>query len=57
MLWHGWGAAVNRHGGNATVAHLPELGIRGNTHFPFSDLNNLQAADLLTKFLEKNGLD
>ena len=49
--------STDRHGGNATVVHLPELGIRVNTHFPFSDLNNVQIADLLTKFLEKNGLD
>ena len=39
------------------VVHLPEIGIRGNTHFPFSDLNNLEIADLLSRFLEKNGLD
>jgi hypothetical protein len=52
-----WAAAVNRHGGNVTVVHLPELGIRGNTHFPFSDLNNLQVAELMAKFLERNGLD
>lgn len=52
-----WAATVNRHGGNVTVVHLPELGIRGNTHFPFSDLNNLQIADLMSAFLEKNGLD
>jgi hypothetical protein len=29
----------------------------GNTQFPFSDLNNLDVADLLSAFLEKNGLD
>jgi len=52
-----WAEAMNRHGGNVTVVHLPELGIRGNTHFAFSDLNNLEIADLLSTFLEKNGLD
>ncbi|HXD40605.1 MAG TPA: alpha/beta fold hydrolase [Ramlibacter sp.] len=52
-----WAQAVNRRGGNVTVVHLPQLGIRGNTHFAFSDLNNLEIADLLSKFLEKNGLD
>jgi hypothetical protein len=36
---------------------LPEIGIRGNTHFAFSDLNNLEIADLLTKFLKEKGLD
>ena len=38
-------------------SHLPEIGIRGNTHFPFSDLNNLEIADLMYEFLEKKGLN
>jgi pimeloyl-ACP methyl ester carboxylesterase len=49
--------AVNRHGGDVTLVHLPELGIRGNTHFAFSDLNSLQIADLMSAFLKKKGLD
>ncbi|MEY4138667.1 MAG: hypothetical protein RLZZ371_849 [Pseudomonadota bacterium] len=49
--------AVNRRGGDVTVVHLPELGIRGNTHFPFSDLNNLEVADHLSGFLARKGLD
>jgi hypothetical protein len=49
--------AVNRRGGDVTLVHLPEMGIRGNTHFPFSDLNNLQIADLMSKFLEQKKLD
>lgn len=52
-----WRDAVNRHGGNVTLIHLPEIGIRGNTHFPFSDLNNVQIADLVSDFLRKNHLD
>lgn len=52
-----WSDAVNSKGGDVTLVHLPEIGIRGNTHFPFSDLNNLEIADLLSKFLEKKGLD
>lgn len=48
---------VNRHGGDVTLVHLPELGIRGNTHFPFSDLNNRQIADLMSEFLKKKSLD
>lgn len=43
-----WAEAVNRRGGDVTVVHLPEIGIRGNTHFPFSDLNNIELADLLS---------
>jgi hypothetical protein len=52
-----WRDAVNRRGGDVTVVHLPEVGIRGNTHFPFSDNNNVQIADLMSQFLEKKGLD
>lgn len=52
-----WRDAVNRHGGDVTVVHLPEAGVRGNTHFPFSDLNNKQVADLMSKFLAEKKLD
>lgn len=52
-----WRDAVNRRGGDVTVVHLPETGIRGNTHFPFSDLNNLGIAELMYKFLENKGLN
>lgn len=45
---------VNRHGGNATLVELPEIGIRGNTHFLMSDLNNNVLADLFGEWLEKN---
>ena len=52
-----WRDAVNRQGGDVTVVHLPESGIRGNTHFPFSDLNNVRIADLMQKFLADKNLD
>ncbi len=52
-----WKDKVNRYGGDVTLVHLPEIGIRGNTHFPFSDLNNVEIADLLSGFLHDKGLD
>ncbi|WMJ02430.1 alpha/beta fold hydrolase [Pseudomonas chlororaphis subsp. aurantiaca] len=52
-----WRDAVNRHGGDARLIHLPEIGIKGNSHFPFSDLNNLEIADLVSKFLAEKALD
>ncbi len=52
-----WRDVVNRHGGDVTVVHLPEIGIRGNTHFPFSDLNNLEVADALSRFLHAKKMD
>ena len=52
-----WADAVNHRGGNVTVVHLPEIGIRGNTHFLFADLNNRDIAELLSEYLKKKGLD
>ena len=52
-----WAAAINRHGGDASVVHLPEIGVHGNTHFPFSDLNNLKIAELMNSWLRDKGLD
>lgn len=48
---------VNRHGGNARLVFLPEMGITGNTHAPFADLNNLEIADHLESVLRDNKLD
>ncbi len=52
-----WADAINRHGGDAQVVHLPKVGIYGNTHFPFSDLNNLEIAELMADWLSEKGLD
>lgn len=52
-----WAEVVNRYGGDVTVVHLPEIGIKGNTHFPFSDTNNIEIADQLSKFLSEKNLD
>ncbi len=52
-----WRDAVSRHGGDVTIVHLPEIGITGNTHFPFSDLNNVAIADLMSGWLNEKGLD
>ena len=54
---HKWRDEMNQRGGDVTVVHLPEVGIKGNTHFPFSDLNNLQVADVMSAWLNKKGLD
>jgi hypothetical protein len=52
-----WRDCVNKYGGDVTVVHLPEIGIKGNTHFPFSDLNNVVIADLMSAWLKEKGLD
>ncbi|MDB5810629.1 MAG: Alpha/beta hydrolase family protein [Betaproteobacteria bacterium] len=48
--------ALAKQGGNARVLHLPDAGLFGNSHFMFSDLNNVEVADQLSSFLESQGL-
>jgi len=48
---------LNRGGGDAAILDLPSIGIAGNTHFPFADLNSMQIADLMSEFLSKKHLD
>ena len=52
-----WRDVVNKHGGDVTFIHLPEIDIKGNTHFPMSDLNNVEVANHLSEYLKKKGLD
>jgi hypothetical protein len=52
-----WVDTINREGGHATFASLPERGIHGNTHFAFSDLNNHEIANQITAFLAEKSLD
>jgi pimeloyl-ACP methyl ester carboxylesterase len=52
-----WADKINQHGGKAKVVHLPAVGIYGNTHFPFSDLNSEQVALQLDQWLAENKLD
>ncbi len=52
-----WADKINQHGGNASVVYLPEIGIYGNTHFPFSDLNSQKIAELLSAWLNQHHLN
>ena len=49
--------ALNSKGGNASVLLLPDVGLYGNSHFMFSDLNNIDVADQMSLFLSAKGLD
>lgn len=48
---------INRHGGDATVVYLPDLGIKGNSHFLFAEKNNVQIAKLMAQWLHNKKLD
>jgi pimeloyl-ACP methyl ester carboxylesterase len=47
-------ARVNAAKGNAKMLHPPELGIRGNSHMIMQDKNNLEIADLILDWIDKN---
>ena len=46
----------NADGGDATVIDLPKIGITGNSHFMFQEMNNKEIADHIEKWLEERGL-
>ncbi|AWK51029.1 alpha/beta hydrolase [Clostridium beijerinckii] len=46
--------AYTAKGGNCTVVDLPKIGITGNDHFMFQDLNNDVIADHVENWIKKN---
>ena len=49
--WKLFAEKINKYGGKAQVLMLPDAGLKGNTHIPFADMNNVAVADLLSMFL------
>lgn len=49
-------AAINRHGGKAEIVHLPDIGIKGNSHFLMQEKNNTEIVKLTLSWLEEKGL-
>ena len=47
-------AAINTAGGKSTFMGTYEQGVRGNTHMMMMDPNNLQVADWILAWVEKN---
>jgi pimeloyl-ACP methyl ester carboxylesterase len=47
----------NADGGDATVIDLPKIGITGNSHFMFQELNNAEIADHIEVWLGEHGLN
>ena len=48
--------AYTKDGGDATVIELPKIGIKGNSHSMFQEMNNKEIADHIEKWLESKGL-
>jgi hypothetical protein len=45
---------INKAGGKATMLHLPQAGLVGNSHLLMMERNNLAIADLLIDWIAKN---
>ena len=45
---------INAAGGDATMLHLPDAGLLGNSHMLMQDKNNVQVADLILKWINQH---
>ena len=48
--------ALSARGVPAAMLALPDMGIKGNSHFPMSEKNSEQLADLMLDWIEANGI-
>ena len=51
-----WEAVMNKYGGHVQVVSLPDIGIKGNTHFMMADLNKEDVANAMEKWKTEKGL-
>lgn len=49
-----YAASIEREGGDVTFLHLPEIGMRGNSHMMMLDKNNLAVADVLLRWIDSH---
>ena len=54
--WSRFVKRVNDVGGKARMVHLPDMGIRGNSHMMMEDKNSLQIADIVLDWCKTNGI-
>ena len=52
--WSRFVKRVNDAGGKATMIHLPDMGIRGNSHMMMEDTNSHQIADIVLDWCKNN---
>lgn len=51
-----WAQVMKKYGGDVEIVYLPDVGVRGNTHFMMADLNNVEVANVMEKWLKSKGL-
>lgn len=52
-----WESVMKKFGGDVEIVYLPDMGVKGNTHFLMADLNNVQIADIMEQWMKKKALD
>lgn len=52
-----WQDVMKKYGGDVNIVSLPDIGIKGNTHFLMSDLNNREVAAVISEWLHEKKLD
>jgi len=51
-----WQKVMQKYGGDCEIIYLPDIGVKGNTHFLMADLNNQEVADVMENWLKSKGL-
>ena len=51
-----WEKVMKKYGGDVSIVYLPDIGIKGNTHFLMADTNNVQIADIMEQWMKKKAL-
>ena len=51
-----WAAVMKKYGGDVEIVYLPDVGVKGSTHFMMADLNNVEVADVMERWLKSKGL-
>ena len=51
-----WANVMKKYGGDVEIVYLPDIGVKGNTHFMMSDLNNVEVAEVIENWIKSKGL-
>jgi hypothetical protein len=44
---------MKKYGGDVEIVSLPDIGIKGNTHFMMADLNNRDVANEMERWMKE----
>ena len=47
---------MKKYGGDVEIVYLSDIGVKGNTHFMMSDLNNVEVAVVIENWIKSKGL-